>query len=280
MTAHPPAVSIGSARFGGGAPLALIAGPCVIEDQALCLLVARRLAALARKLDLQVVFKSSFDKANRTSLKSFRGPGLERGLEVLAAVKSQTGLPVITDIHQPEQAPAVAAVADALQIPAFLCRQTDLLVAAARTGKPVAIKKGQFLAPGDMEYALAKVQAHGAPCLLIERGTTFGYYNLVVDMRSLALMRTFGVPVIFDASHSVQLPGAAGGYSGGDQRFVAPLARAAAGVGIDGLFLEVHPDPERARSDPGSQLSLDELPPLLEQVLAIDAVLKAGGGRS
>jgi len=272
--AHPEQVCIGAAAFGGGARLAVIAGPCVIEDLTTCLEVARGLAAAASRLGCGAVFKASFDKANRTSLTAYRGPGLERGLEILAAVREETGLPLITDIHEPAQAKPVAAVVDALQIPAFLCRQTDLLVAAGRTGKPVAIKKGQFMAPEDMRHARDKVRAQGAPCLLVERGTTFGYHNLVVDMRGLVIMRGLGVPVVFDATHAVQLPGAAGRASGGDRQYVGPLARAAAAVGIDGLFLEVHPDPPRALSDAGSQLPLADLEPLLARVLAIDRLAR------
>ena len=270
------AVWIGPVRFGGGDKLALVAGPCVIEDREQCLQIARHLAAVGRRLGVGVVFKASFDKANRTSGESYRGPGLERGLAVLAAVQEETGLPTITDIHEPYQAEPAAAVVAALQIPAFLCRQTDLLVAAARTGRPVAIKKGQFLAPEDMAHPLAKVRAEGAACLLVERGTSFGYHNLVVDMRALATLRGLGAPVVFDATHAVQLPGGAGAASGGERQFIAPLARAAAAVGIDGLFLEVHPHPEQAQSDAGSQLPLAELEPLLEAVLAVDAAMRAG----
>ena len=278
MPAPPvPVVNIGAAPFGGGRPLSLIAGPCVIEDLDTCRQVAAELRRVAAALGVAAVFKASFDKANRTSAAAYRGPGLARGLEILAAVKAETGLPLITDIHEPGQAAPAAAVVDALQIPAFLCRQTDLLVAAARTGRPVAVKKGQFMAPEDMAHALAKVAGEGAPCLLVERGATFGYHNLVVDMRSLPIMRALGAPVVFDATHAVQLPGGAGAASGGDRRFIAPLARAAAAAGIDGLFLEVHPDPARARSDAGSQLPLADLAPLLAQVLEVDRLVKAGG---
>lgn len=226
-------------------------------------------------LGLDYIFKSSFDKANRTSIKSYRGPGLEKGLEWLAKIKSKTGCPVLTDIHEPHQASLVAEVVDIIQIPAFLCRQTDLLVAAAGTGKPVNIKKGQFLAPKDMAQAAGKCEEAGNDkILLCERGTTFGYGQLVVDMRSFPIMRALGYPVMFDATHSVQMPGGQGTQSGGDRRFVLPLARAAAAVGIDALFLETHPEPENAKSDGPNMVPLDDLSSLLKQVAAVHDVTK------
>jgi 2-dehydro-3-deoxyphosphooctonate aldolase (KDO 8-P synthase) len=269
-------VQIGNVRAGGAGPLALIAGPCVIEERELTLRVARGVARVADEFDVPTVFKASFDKANRMSLNSFRGPGMEEGLEVLRTVKGETGLPVVTDIHDPRQAEPVAAVVDLLQIPAFLCRQTDLVVAAAQTGKPVLIKKGQFMSPSGMGPIVEKAAASGkGGILLAERGTTFGYQKLVVDMGGLSAMRQFGWPVVFDATHSVQLPGAAGAASGGEREFVGPLARAAAGAGIDALFVEVHPDPASAKSDADTQLPLEALPTLLKQVLAVDAARRA-----
>ena len=267
-------VRVGSAAIGGGGPLALIAGPCVIEGREMALEIARLVARAGEEFGIPAIFKASFDKANRQSLDSFRGPGMEAGLEVLEELKGETGLPVVTDIHAPEQAARAAEVVDLLQIPAFLCRQTDLVVAAAATGKPLLIKKGQFMAPEDMGPIVEKAAGAGG-VLLGERGTTFGYHNLVVDMKGLAGMRRFGWPVVFDATHSVQLPGAAGGASGGEREFVAPLARAAAGAGIDALFVEVHPDPAQAKSDSETQLPLAELPELLKQVLAVDAARRA-----
>ena len=270
------AVRVGGAQVGGGGPLALIAGPCVIEDREMTLQIARIVARVGEEFGIPAIFKTSFDKANRMSTSSYRGPGLEAGLEVLAAVKQEARLPIVTDIHLPEQAGQVSEVADMLQIPAFLCRQTDLVVAAAETGKPVLIKKGQFMAPGDMAPILEKATSGGAGGVLVaERGTTFGYQRLVVDMRGLAEMRRFGWPLVFDATHSVQLPGASGTASGGEREFVAPLARAAAAVGIDALFVEVHPEPADAKSDAETQLPLAELPGFLKQVLAADAARRA-----
>jgi len=263
----------GDITIGDGHPLALIAGPCVIESEELTLDIARRLATICRELGVPFIFKTSFDKANRTSLSSFRGPGLERGLAVLAKVRAE-GIPVLSDIHEPAQAEVAAATLDCIQIPAFLCRQTDLLVAAARTGRPVNLKKGQFVSPWDIGNAVAKLREAGNDqILLTERGTFFGYNNLVVDMRSLPVMREHGCPVVFDATHSVQLPGGGGAASGGRREFVAPLARAAVAAGVDAVFLEVHPDPDRARCDGPNSLPLDELRPLLRTLLAIhDAV--------
>ena len=256
-------------------PLFLIAGPCVIESREAALAVANRLQQISEDLDLLVVFKSSFDKANRTSGSSFRGPGMDEGLEILAEVRAETGLPVLTDIHLPDQAQPVADVVDVLQIPAFLCRQTDLLHAAAKTGKPINIKKGQFVAPTEMKAAVEKVQSAGAPAVMLcERGTTFGYHNLVVDMRALEIMAETKCPVVFDATHSVQLPGGRGNQSDGQREYVPVLARAAVAVGIAGLFLEVHPDPDQAMSDGPNAWPLGMLDGLLRGLLALDAVVK------
>lgn len=254
-------------KLGGDAPLTLIAGPCVIESEEHCQYLAWEIGKLAGPF----VFKASFDKANRSSVGSYRGPGFEEGCRILRALKEQ-GYVVMTDIHEAWQAEPVAECADILQIPAFLCRQTDLLIAAGRTGRVVNIKKGQFVAPGDMRHAIEKVTSTGNEKVsLTERGSSFGYNNLVVDMRGLVIMRDFGHPVIFDATHSVQLPGASGTTSGGQPRFIAPLARAAAAVGIDGLFVEVHEEPERAKSDGANALRLDQLDGLLRQVRTIAA---------
>ena len=268
---RPHQVSIGGIPVGGGAPLVLIAGPCVIESEALVLETARGIREVTRRLGVPWVLKSSYDKANRTSLASFRGPGLREGLRVLARVREELGVPVLSDVHTVQEAEAAAEVLDCLQIPAFLCRQTDLLVAAGRTGKPVSIKKGQFLAPEDMGPAAEKVLDAGSPgVLLTERGTTFGYRYLVVDFQGLVRMKALGWPVVFDATHSVQRPGAAGGASGGHRESVAPLARAAAAVGVDALFLEVHPDPDRALCDGPNSVPLAGLERLLASVLAVD----------
>ena len=245
----------------------VLAGPCVIEDREITLTTATALAAIGARLGLPLVFKSSFDKANRTSVTSFRGPGLEEGLSILAEVKRETGLPVVTDIHHPEQAAPVAEVADVLQIPAFLCRQTDLLVAAAATGKVVNIKKGQFLAPWDMKNAVDKVRSSGNDNVwLTERGATFGYNNLVVDMRSILEMKKFDVPVVFDATHSVQIPGGLGGASGGQREYVPALASAAVAAGADGVFMETHPDPDKALCDGPNSLPLHRAEVLLTRL--------------
>ena len=268
-------VEVGGVKVGGGRPLALIAGPCVIESAELALEAARGLKAMGESLGLGVIFKSSYDKANRTSIKSFRGPGLTEGLAVLKRVKEEVGLAVTSDVHSPAEAEAAAEVLDCLQIPAFLCRQTDLLLAAASTGKPVNVKKGQFLSPWDLEHVVEKIKSRGnEQILLTERGTSFGYNNLVADMRSLDVMRSFGCPVVFDATHSVQLPGGMGGASGGDRRFIPHLARAAVAAGCDAIFMEVHPEPDRALCDGPNQWPLKDLPPLLEQLLAIDRVVR------
>ncbi|MFB3881871.1 MAG: 3-deoxy-8-phosphooctulonate synthase [Armatimonadota bacterium] len=267
-------VRVGSVVIGGDQPLCLIAGPCVIEDHDMTVEIARLVALTAAEFGIPAIFKASFDKANRMSLDSYRGPGMEAGLATLAEVKKRTGLPVVTDIHEAAQAEPVAEVADMLQIPAFLCRQTDLVVAAAATGKPLLIKKGQFMAPEDMGPVAEKAPG-AAGIVLADRGTAFGYHRLVVDMRSFEIMRRFGWPVAFDATHAVQLPGGAGASSGGEREFVPVLARAAAGAGIDALFVEVHPDPSKAKSDRQTQLPLVELPTLLKHVLAVDAARRA-----
>jgi len=250
--------------------LFLLAGPCVIESERLCLDVARKLKRLCDRLGVFYVFKASFDKANRTSHQAFRGPGLERGLEVLARVRERVGVPVLTDIHSEPQAAVAAEVVDILQIPAFLCRQTDLIEAAVLTGSIVNIKKGQFLAPDDMKHVVAKARAAGGRRLLVtERGTTFGYHNLVVDMRALPILRRLGCPVVFDATHSVQLPGGAGAASGGQREYVPALARAALAAGAQGLFVETHPQPERALSDGPNMVPLAEMPDLLRGALRV-----------
>lgn len=260
---------------GPGEPLLWIAGPCVIESREMTLRIADYLADLAQRWQVPLVFKASFDKANRSSARSFRGPGLDRGLAILDEVKRQTGLPLLTDIHETHQAEPAAAVCDVLQIPAFLARQTDLIFAAGRTGRVVNVKKGQFMAPWDMRQVVQKLAEVGNErVLLTERGTTFGYGNLVVDMRSIPWMQELGRPVIFDATHSVQLPGAGGDRSGGDRRFVPYLARAAVAAGCDGLFLEVHPRPEEALSDGPNMLPLAELPDLVQSCLAIRQALQ------
>lgn len=255
---------------GADGPLVVMAGPCVIESESICLEVARRMKEICSELGLPYVFKASFDKANRTSLSSFRGPGLEEGLRILKTVKDAVGVPVVTDIHEAGQAEPAAAVVDVLQIPAFLSRQTDLLLAAADTGKVVNVKKGQFLAPDDMKPVLDKLRSAGNDrVMLTERGSSFGYHNLVVDMRGLAIMRGFGVPVVFDCTHAVQLPGGRGGSSGGQREFIAPLSRAAAAVGIDGLFMEVHPNPAEAKSDGPNSIPLAEVENVLRKVAKI-----------
>jgi 2-dehydro-3-deoxyphosphooctonate aldolase (KDO 8-P synthase) len=249
--------------IGKGKPLALIAGPCVIEDEKLVLETAASVAAVCRDLEIPYIFKASYDKANRSSLQSFRGPGIDRGLEILARVRNELEIPVLTDVHDQHDVEKAAAVVDIIQIPAFLCRQTDLLLAAGRTGKPVNVKKGQFMAPEDMEGITAKISSTGNDrILLTERGTTFGYHNLVVDFRGIPIMQATGCPVVFDATHSVQLPAAQGSCSGGDRRMIPTLAAAVA-AGVDALFMEVHPDPDRALCDGANSLPLEELKPLL-----------------
>jgi 2-dehydro-3-deoxyphosphooctonate aldolase (KDO 8-P synthase) len=268
-------VSVGPVTIGGKRPFILIAGPCVIESEALCRKTAEALTDLTRALKIPFIFKSSYDKANRSSLKSFRGPGLKRGLEILQRLKHDLGIPVLSDVHRFEEVEPASQVLDALQIPAFLCRQTDFVLAVAGTGKAVNVKKGQFLAPWDMRNIIEKIQSSGNDSILLtERGTSFGYHNLVADMRSLVIMREMGYPVVFDVTHSLQLPGGQGSSSGGQREFIAALARAAVAVGIDGLFMEVHPDPAEALCDGPNSQSLDELKPLLEQLLAIDRITK------
>jgi 2-dehydro-3-deoxyphosphooctonate aldolase (KDO 8-P synthase) len=262
--------TVGPWKCGPGQPLLLIAGPCVLENEELTLQIATHLASLPSRLPVQLVFKASFDKANRTSFESYRGPGLDEGLGILRRVKDETGLPVTTDIHEAYQAAVVAEVCELVQIPAFLARQTDLLLAAARTGRAVNVKKGQFLAPADMAHVVSKLS--GAGCenvLLTERGTFFGYGRLVNDMRCLVQMRQLGVPVVFDATHSVQEPGGLGGATGGQREMIEPLARAATAVGVDGLFFETHPDPARSPSDGPNMLPLDEFDAVLQRLLRL-----------
>jgi 2-dehydro-3-deoxyphosphooctonate aldolase (KDO 8-P synthase) len=262
--------TIGPYECGRGRPLLLIAGPCVIETEELTLSIARRLKEIAAGLPLQLVFKASFDKANRTSAAAYRGSGLEAGLKVLQKVKAETGLPVTTDIHDASQAALAAEICELLQIPAFLCRQTDLLVAAGKTGRAVNVKKGQFVAPWDMKHPIAKLESAGCrDILLCERGTFFGYGRLVNDMRAVPEMKSLGVPVIFDATHSVQEPGGLGGATGGNRAMVEPLARAATAIGIDGLFFETHPEPDKSPSDGPNMVPLDQFPALLDRIMRI-----------
>lgn len=270
------AVTIAGITVGGGGPPLVIAGPCVIEDEETTLMTAGRLRDICSRLDLPFVFKSSYDKANRTSRASFRGPGMEKGLAILAELRQRLNVPVLSDVHSIEEVKAAAAVLDVLQIPAFLCRQTDLIVAAAESGKTVSVKKGQFLAPWDVKNIIEKFTATGNLNLLItERGTSFGYNNLVVDFRAFPIMRSFGFPVIFDVTHSLQLPGGQGSSSGGQREFADPLARAAVAAGVDGLFLEVHPDPDRALCDGPNMIRLDRVGELLRSVKRIHEVIAA-----
>ncbi|HQT90436.1 MAG TPA: 3-deoxy-8-phosphooctulonate synthase [Candidatus Kryptobacter bacterium] len=265
-------VGIGKIKIGGDNPLVIIAGPCVIESRDLIMKVAGNARKITQALGFPFIFKSSYKKANRTSGKSFVGIGMDEGLRILAEVKREFDLPVLTDVHSEMEVEAAAEVADVLQIPAFLCRQTDLLQAAGRTGKVVNIKKGQFMAPEDMKHQAEKVESVGNPkVLLTERGTSFGYHNLVVDMRSLVIMKASGYPVILDTTHSLQLPGGEKDKTGGQPEYIFPIARAGSAVGIDGLFLETHPDPSRALSDAATQLSFDLFEPLLRQVKKIDS---------
>jgi 2-dehydro-3-deoxyphosphooctonate aldolase (KDO 8-P synthase) len=272
---HP--VHVGEIVIGGAAPapLTFIVGPCVIESAQHALDTAFAIRDIGRRCGVPVIFKASYDKANRTSRTSFRGPGLEAGLAVLQDVRSQTGLPILTDIHEAEHAAPAAAVVDVLQIPAFLSRQTDLLVAAARTGKPVNVKKGQFMAPRDMRHAVAKITAEGNDqVLLTERGVSFGYNNLVVDMRALPMLRELGHPVVFDVTHSLQLPGAGDGVTAGLAEYIEPLACAGVGAGVDAVFMEVHQHPAQARSDAANALRLDALEPLIRKLVRIDAIAR------
>lgn len=272
-------VSIGSFAVGGGNPIALIAGPCVIESRGHAIDLALALKGIAANCDIPLVFKASFDKANRTSGTSFRGPGLESGLRTLADVKARTGLPILTDIHEAAQADRVAEVADVIQIPAFLSRQTDLLVAAARTHKAVNVKKGQFLAPRDMRHVVAKIAAEGNESILVtERGVSFGYNNLVVDVRAFPMLRELGYPVVFDVTHSLQLPGAGDGVTAGLAEYIEPLASAGVAAGVDAVFMEVHEEPGRAKSDAANALRLDKLEALLLKLKRLDAIVRETSG--
>lgn len=268
-------ISIGPVKIGGGRPLTLIAGPCVIENEAATLRHAERLMTICNGLDMPLVFKASYDKANRTSVNAFRGPGMVEGLRILQKVKDSLGIPVLSDIHSIEQVAPAAQVLDVLQIPAFLCRQTDLVIAAAQSGRVVNVKKGQFLAPWDMRNVVGKIAAaENENIILTERGASFGYNNLVVDMRSFPVMRSYGYPVVFDATHSVQLPGGQGDSSGGQREFVEYLSRAAVATGIDGIFMEVHEDPAIALCDGPNSIPLAELPALLKKLQAIDGLVR------
>ena len=271
-------MSAGPVALGGGRPLVLIAGPCVIETESHANMVAEALATIAGRCGIPFIFKASYDKANRTSLSSFRGPGMAEGLKVLAGIKKRVGVPILTDIHEASQAGPVADVADVLQIPAFMSRQTDLIVAAAKTGRTINLKKGQFLAPGDMKHAIEKVTASGNSQLFVtERGYSFGYNNLVVDMRAFPMLRALGWPVVYDATHSLQLPGGGDGVTAGQAEYIEPLAAAAVAAGIDGLFVEVHDDPPRAKSDAQNALPLDRVEPLLRHLMRLDAVNREAG---
>ena len=268
-------VSVGTLTIGGGSPLAFIVGPCVIESASHAMEMALAIREIAARTRLGVVFKASYDKANRTSRHSFRGPGLDEGLRVLADIKVKTGLPILTDIHEPAHAAVAAQVVDVLQIPAFLSRQTDLLVAAARTGKAVNVKKGQFLAPGDIKHVVDKITAEGNPSVLVtERGVSFGYNNLVVDMRAFPMLRELGYPVVFDVTHSLQLPGAGDGVTAGLAEYIEPLASAGVGAGVDAVFMEVHEEPGRAKSDAANALRLDKLEALMLKLTRIDAAAR------
>jgi 2-dehydro-3-deoxyphosphooctonate aldolase (KDO 8-P synthase) len=268
-------IAVGPLSIGGQNPLALIAGPCVIESEKIAMEIAEKLKRITVDLNVPFIFKASYDKANRTSIKSFRGPGLNDGLKILQKIKTELDLPVLSDVHKEEEIDPAAEVLDILQIPAFLCRQTDLLVKAAQTGKPINVKKGQFLAPWDMKNVVVKLEeSSNSNILLTERGATFGYNNLVVDMRSLVLMREHGYPVIFDATHSLQQPGGQGTTSGGQSEMVPDLARGAVAVGCDAIFMEIHTDPSKALSDGPNMLQIDLLPELLEQLVTLDQVVK------
>ena len=267
-------VNVRNLAIGQRQPLVFIAGPCVIESHESCLKLADKLKTIFQAKKLPFIFKASYDKANRTSVNSYRGPGVKEGIKILTDIKKRLDLPILSDVHSEEEIPIVSETLDIIQIPAFLCRQTDLILAAAKTGKPINIKKGQFLAPWDMKAVVEKVRSTGnEQILLTERGTCFGYNNLVSDMRSLVIMRELGYPVIYDATHSVQLPGGQGNVSGGERNMVIPLARAAVATGCDGLFLEVHENPEKALSDAATMLSIEALPNLLDQVLEVHRVV-------
>jgi len=268
-------IQFGGLTVGAGAPLLLIAGPCVIESESHAIDTALAVREIARRAGVQYVFKASYDKANRTSIRSFRGPGLDEGMRILARVREAAGVPILTDIHEPSQAEPVARVADVLQIPAFLSRQTDLLVAAARTGRAVNIKKGQFLAPADMRHAIAKVvDAGNRRVIVTERGVSFGYNNLVVDMRAFPILRSLGYPVVYDVTHSLQLPGAGDGVTAGQAEFIEPMASAGVAAGVDGIFMEVHERPEQAKSDAQNALRLDLLEPLLARLGRIHQITR------
>ena len=272
-----PQVAIGDVVIGGGRSLVLIGGPCVIESEGHALELAHAIREVAGRCRVPFIFKASFDKANRTSLRSFRGPGLEEGLRVLARVKERVGVPILTDIHEPSQAAAAAAVVDVLQIPAFLSRQTDLIVAAAKTGCVVNLKKGQFLAPSDMGHVIEKVTSSGNQRILVtERGFSFGYHNLVVDMRAFPMLRALGYPVIYDVTHSLQLPGGGDGVTASQAQYIDSMAAAGVAAGVDGIFLEIHEQPAQARSDAQTALRLDRLEPLLNRLAGIDAIAKDG----
>jgi len=272
--------SVNSIRFGGNAPLFLIAGPCVIESEAHATSMAERLGAIASELGVPYIFKASYDKANRTSLSSFRGPGLQEGLRILKNIKKKTGLAILTDVHDLSEVGPAAEVCDILQIPAFLCRQTDLLIAAGQTGRVVNVKKGQFLSPWEIGNAAEKIASTGnEKIILTERGNSFGYQNLVVDMRSFPIMNKLGYPVVFDVTHSVQLPGGEGKSSGGQPEFIEPLARAGTAAGADGLFLEVHDNPAKALSDGSNALPLSQFRPLLEKILQIATLVRGWNAR-
>jgi 2-dehydro-3-deoxyphosphooctonate aldolase (KDO 8-P synthase) len=268
-------VRVGGVSIGSASPLVLIAGPCVLESEALSLEIAQRIKKISEEIGMPFIFKASYDKGNRTSIDSFRGPGIKDGLKILARVKKEVGVPVTSDVHCQEEVKLAAETLDLIQIPAFLCRQTALLLAAGHCGKAVNIKKGQFLAPEDMENVIKKVRSGGNEnIILTERGTSFGYHNLIVDMRSLPIMRSLGYPVIFDATHSTQLPGSGGDFSGGEKKYAEVLARAAVAAGCDGLFFEVHPEPKTAPCDGQNMLTPDELKPLLEKLKEIDKIVK------
>ena len=268
-------ISVGPFDIGGNSPLVLIAGPCVIESEKIVRDIAEKLKQITEDLRVPFIFKASYDKANRSSIKSFRGPGLKEGLKILQKLKTDLDIPILSDVHKEEEVLPAAEVLDILQIPAFLCRQTDLLVKAANTGKPINVKKGQFMAPWDMKNVVNKLEESGnKKILLTERGVTFGYNNLVVDMRSLVLMRDYGYPVVFDSTHSLQQPGGKGTVSGGQREMVPDLARGAVAVGCDALFMETHPDPDQALSDGPNMLKLDLLPLLLEQLVTLDQIVR------
>lgn len=271
-------IKIGNVVLGGNNPLVFIAGPCVIETEEATLKIAKKLKEVSESLNIPLIFKSSYDKANRTSIKSYRGPGIEEGLRILEKVRKETSLPIISDIHSLEEIPHASEVLDVLQIPAFLCRQTDLILSASRTNKPVNIKKGQFLAPWDVKNIIEKFTSTGNHNVLVtERGTSFGYNNLVVDMRSIPIMQSFGYPVLFDATHGVQLPGGRGGTSGGQREFIAPLARAAVSVGCNAVFMEVHECPDKALCDGPNMLSLDEFLSLVRELKEISLIMRKQG---